>query len=138
MLLGFKTKFPNTTPTNFKEKILDGTKIHTIRAGNRWKPGMKIHYAIGVRTKNCDIFKIGQCISVQPIIMRYGLRNTIIEIMNGDKHSVTFFANTNEYMDALIKNDGFDNPYYFYQWFGLHDINCHFEGQIIHFTYFRY
>lgn len=31
-------------PTNFKEKIQAGVKIHTFRMGDRWQPGMLIHF----------------------------------------------------------------------------------------------
>lgn len=46
MILSFKEQFI--------PKILDGTKIHTIREDkkNRWEAGKKIHFATGVRTKN--------------------------------------------------------------------------------------
>jgi len=46
MILGFKTKFT--------DKILNGSKIHTIRkdSKNRWKVGNTIHFANGIRTKN--------------------------------------------------------------------------------------
>ena len=33
--------------TEFERRIKRGEKIHTIRKGNRWKPGMKIHFYIG-------------------------------------------------------------------------------------------
>jgi len=86
MVLGFKQKFPWGEPTCFREKILlcvagatPGKKVlcdfsqgfqklpkieiypklHTIRAGNRWKPGQKIHMAYGVRTKNYEQFNKG-------------------------------------------------------------------------------
>src|SRR5690554_3897274 len=77
----------NPAPTFFREKILAGVgytwspvvdspvknakeiselyqctitpKIHTIRAGNRWKSGDKIHMAYGSRTKNYQQFNKG-------------------------------------------------------------------------------
>lgn len=33
--------------TEFERKIKRGEKIHTIRKGNRWKPGTKIHFWMG-------------------------------------------------------------------------------------------
>lgn len=41
MILGFKDRFV--------PRILDGTKVHSVRAGNRWKPGMVIHFYQHVR-----------------------------------------------------------------------------------------
>jgi len=82
MILGFKTQIAGQ-PTFFVEKIranvspiLANTwtpKIHTIRHGNRWRAGMKMQLAIGVRTKGYYQFNIGEyaaldhCVSVQEI-----------------------------------------------------------------------
>jgi len=62
MVLGFKPQFV--------PKILDGTKIHTLRkdATQRWKPGRSIQFATGVRTKNYKTFREdGECKCVQTI-----------------------------------------------------------------------
>lgn len=97
MVLGFMTKFPWGEPTLFSEKILHGAgwgsyiekegrltqilsgnqsiykgKIHTMRIGQRWKEGMIIHMATGVRTKkyhqfNKDIPELQRVKSVQRI-----------------------------------------------------------------------
>lgn len=87
MVLGFMKQFPWGEPTFFREKItLEGIKgfgevdvpftfnrkLHTIRAGGRWKPGMKLHMATGVRTKqynqfNKDIPELQKVKSVQRI-----------------------------------------------------------------------
>lgn len=50
MILSFKPQF--------RQKILDGTKIHTIRddPNDRWQAGKIIHAATGVMTKNYDCF----------------------------------------------------------------------------------
>ena len=72
MTLGFSTKFADGTPTQFKGKIMASLlkkaglawnpefppKLHTIRDDphNRWKPGMKIHFATGVRSPRRDDF----------------------------------------------------------------------------------
>ena len=56
MILGFKTHFDDGVPTNFVEKILSGEKIHTLRQSNRWKTGMYLHMATGVRTKKYKQF----------------------------------------------------------------------------------
>ena len=58
MILSFKTYFPNGKGTRFKEKILDGSKIHTIRDGKRiWSPGDDIHFTIKSRTPEQETIK---------------------------------------------------------------------------------
>lgn len=63
MVIGFKKQF--------EAPIKAGTKIHTIRedAHNRWKPGMMMHQATGVRTKYYRCFNETPCISTQQLIM---------------------------------------------------------------------
>lgn len=107
MVLGFKTTI-NGKPTGFPEKILDGTKIHSIRAGNRWKAGMLIHPATGVRTKNYKMITPAplQCISVQKI----NIDMIFLEIFI-DNVTLGF---KNQRLD-FIKNDGFDSVEDFFQ-----------------------
>lgn len=64
MILGFKKQFVS--------KILDGTKIHTIREDkhNRWKIGMKVQCATGVRTKDYNQFHEEWCVSIQRIMFK--------------------------------------------------------------------
>lgn len=114
MVLGFKKQFP--------EKIISGQKIHTIRVGNRWKPGMKIHFATGVRTKNYQQFNSGTCVSVQSIRIYFPSGNVLIDW--------ELFHNK----ELLAKNDGFDSFQEMQDWFGKDGV----EGQIIHWTDFRY
>ena len=122
MILGFKKTF-NNKPTNFKEKILDGRKIHTIRIdkNNRWQSGKTIHFAYDTRTKNYDCFKIGQCISVQEI-----------EILFDGSINVDGYALDRGDIKTLIKNDGFDNLMDFFYWFS--EYGSTFKGKIIHWT----
>jgi len=58
MVLAFKKRFV--------EPIKKGVKIHTIREDktNRWKSGMKVHAATGVRTKNYNCFFESVCIKI--------------------------------------------------------------------------
>lgn len=122
MVIGFKEKF--------KEPILKGAKIHTIRedAHNRWKQGRKIHMATGVRTKNYNQFYEDVCKSIQGIeITRVSdyLNDTIVTV-DGRK------LNLSE-IQQLAWNDGFENLIDFWMWF-----NADFKGKIIHWTDFRY
>lgn len=139
MLLGFKTIFPNGEPTNFKEKILSGEKIHTIRLGNRWEPGMKIHFATDIRTKQCDIFKVGECVSVQKIEILHFYPNIQILIDGNSVYQHYICGSIGfDFFKTLCKNDGLTTSQ-FDEWFGLYqDSARNFEGQIVHWTDFNY
>ena len=130
MVLGFRQIHPVTKElTFFEQKILDGTKIHSIRAGSRWKAGTKIHFATGVRSKKYDCFKEGECVSVQTIIIHppHSGSDTGLVMIDGN--------GLNEYTKALLAtNDGFDNVEDFFKWFGKKI----FRGQIIHWTKYKY
>lgn len=118
MILSFKPQF--------KQSILDGSKIHTIRADktNRWKVGNTIHFATGVRTSDYNCFNKGVCVGVQKIQIRrcYGkdVRIDGIGLSRGD-------------IKNLAINDGFASVESFFDWF-----NEDFEGKIIHWTDFKY
>ena len=142
MVLGFSTHFPNGQPTNFVSKILLGTltalpisnppKIHTIRAGERWKKGDRIHMATGVRTKkyNCfnnDFQTLHYVASVQEILIKNLFDDHNGVWVDGRKLS-------SKELETLAQNDGFDNVNDFWDWFKWQD----FTGQIIHCTNKRY
>jgi hypothetical protein len=136
MLIGYKKQFPWGLPTCFKGKIIDGIKKHTIRADihDRWKPGMLIQHAYGVRTKMYEQFKEGQCISIQTIEILHKSGEVFIKI--DDKHyfdTMSFNYNTMNAINELASNDGFDSIEDFLKWF-----NIDFKGKIIHWTDLRY
>lgn len=122
MILSFKKEFP--------EKILSGEKIHSIRPdpGNRWKPGMKIHFATGVRTKNYEQFMAGECKSVQGIFIDALLRTVIInnKTIKGDQ------------LIWLSAKDGFDHVDDFFEFFFQEYNGEKFTGKLIHWTDFKY
>lgn len=122
MILSFKKEF--------KQPILDGTKIHSIREDryNRWKEGMIIHMATGLRTKDYKQFHEGICKSIQQIeIIRVSdyWNETIVRI-DGRQLDLTE-------IQKLAWNDGFTNLIHFWMWF-----NRGFVGKIIHWTDFKY
>lgn len=162
MILGFTQKFSNGSPTYFKEKILASVglvaingdnikhgaiiadvfspKIHTIRQGNRWKEGMSIQMATGVRTKNYKQFNKGipeleTVKSVQSIKMYFdfhlGLNLKTWAIYIDDN----FYMPVNGAIEKLALNDGFNNVPDFINWFHRKEP---FFGQIIHWTNFKY
>ena len=121
MILGFKERF--------KQPILDGTKIHSIRADkyNRWRSGRAIQMATGVRTKRYECFKTEQCRSVQEIEIGYSdfVENITVKV-DGRMLLV-------EEILQLALNDGFKGVFDFFIWF-----SDGFKGKIIHWTDFRY
>lgn len=135
MILSFKDKFV--------EKILSGEKIHTIREDkhHRWKPGNKIHFATGIRTKNYKQFFEGECKSVQRIIIKcvWDVCPNVTVFIDGKELKA-------EQLISLVKNDGFNT----YNFMGL-NLQDFFEfffpvmgkdkiyvGIIIHWTDFKY
>ena len=124
MVLGFKPQF--------KEPILKKKKKHTIRKdkNDRWKPGMKIHFATGVRTRLYHQFKEGVCKSIQKIEIMYdniSLNGEFVSILV-DGRLIGF-----DEVETLALNDGFEDVSEFLNWF-----NEDFEGKIIHWTDLRY
>ena len=112
-------------------KILSGTKIHTIREDKhrRWKTGRKIHFATGVRTKNYNQFKLGFCVSVQTITMDFRVY-PVPFIVDGKLLSTVDKL-------RLVENDGFDNYFDLFNFFGK-PYDYFFSGVIIHWTSFKY
>ena len=144
MVLGFKQKFADGTDTHFLEKILSISglypyelfprpKIHTFRTGERWKPGMSIQMAYGVRTQhyaqfNKGISALGTCISTQKVSMTtfWGCIRCFID---GRELPYTEIG-------ELAQNDGLTLEQ-FRNWF-FPDGNYEWSGQIIHWTGFKY
>lgn len=128
MILGFSKTFPWDEPTRFVERIKSGKKIHTIREDKheRWREGMKIHFATGTRTPDYNQFEEGVCTGVQHIVIKdCGDFNPIV-LVDGRPLS-------NDALYLLATNDGFNNIQHFRKWF-----DSDFEGRLIHWTDYRY
>ncbi|QTE36009.1 hypothetical protein J3L18_23130 [Mucilaginibacter gossypii] len=133
MVIGFKKQF--------EAPIKAGTKIHTIRedAHNRWKPGMMMHQATGVRTKYYRCFNETPCISTQQLIMfmekddEGGLSVLVMKI--GQR------ILTEAEQEQLAINDGFPSLYEFKKWWYpelAKQPDYFMFRKIIHWTNFRY
>ncbi|MEL3904423.1 MAG: hypothetical protein P1P63_04860 [Treponemataceae bacterium] len=128
MIIPFKERFV--------EPILNGSKIHTIRADrpNRWRMGKHIHFATGARTKNYNCFKTGRCYCVQKINIEWKhLNKAVVRI---DDKIFGIYENQNRFdyqLQELANNDGFNRMSDFFDFF-----NVDFEGKIIHWTNFKY
>lgn len=126
MILGFRERFKNGQNTFFEDYIQIGVKKHSIREDqhNRWKPGMLIQFAYGVRTKSYRQFNERVCLSVQTIKIE-----TIpqIKIVVDDRELSPIEV------AELIYNDGFTSQKEFTAWF-----KNSFSGKIIHWTDLKY
>ena len=126
MILSFNKE--NIEKRNFKEKILNGTKIHTIREDkhNRWKPGMSIQfYAMNPRNGGKK-FAEGVVTKIEFVEM-----STYIEVVDRFLPDNGQFIHTNICLDFELndfaKNDGFESWEEMKEFFP----EC-FEGKIIY------
>lgn len=132
MILGFTKKIKGGKPTEFREKVLDGRKIHSIREDkhDRWREGMSIEMAYGVRSDdyeqwNADRPDLQTCTGTQPFEIKWKGHDYQVRV---DGHRLTPAE-----VEQLAKNDGFDELVDFLTWF-----SSDFKGKIIHWTKMRY
>lgn len=124
MILAFKKQFV--------PKIIDRTKIHTIREDkkNRWKIGMKVHMSTGVRTSNYNCFAESEVYKIDTIRFKWFVISPFgIELGKGVNVYINDkdVTNRKDIIDRLVKNDGFASRKEFFEWF-----NTDFSGKIIH------
>lgn len=142
MIAGYKLINPYTKqPTGFVEKIQNGTKIHTIRRGDRWGKAfdkaqvegrdLLIQHCTGVRTKHFKNFQTDKVVGVQRIFICEHNGELLITIDN------KVISDTRQ--NVISKCDGFENRNDFANWF-ISDIkeNGLFFGEIIHWTELKY
>lgn len=108
-------------------------KLHTIRAGKRWRPGMMIDFWINTRTK--DQFRFAPrvpVLSVQDITIKHGFakshRRVYVDTWQMPINDPNVMG-----VEELAINDGFPDVDSFFRWF-----DSDFEGQIIHWTDLKY
>ncbi|WP_338814084.1 hypothetical protein V9L05_01420 [Bernardetia sp. Wsw4-3y2] len=106
-------------------------KLHTIRAGSRWRAEMKIHFGINPRSKNYFQFApVIPCVSVQEIEIRHKLIGAFIEKVYVFIDGIKIHE---EKIKILARNDGFENVDDFFKFF-----HQDFTGQIVHWTDRKY
>lgn len=134
MVLSFSQTYPQGKtlkgkPTNFKPKIRAGIKIHTMREdkNNRWKVGMSIQLAHGVRTKYYDCFMEAVCTRIDTVRIEYKGAQGTPEVFINDRRLGIFE------MILLATNDGFDSFAEFLEWFCVSG-----TYRLIHWTEFVY
>jgi hypothetical protein len=139
MVLGFSERWKGE-PTNFVEHVLSGRKWHTVRWGNRWREGMAIQFATGVRTKNYRCFHVGKVAKVQRVKVipsvpdperpqTYLPRVLVARGVQQVLQPLCAFE-----LMAFAINDGFDSAYDLNRWFAetcRENNTTAFRGQII-------
>ena len=135
MILSYKKKYLWGKQTNFKEKILEGTKVHTFREDphGRWLAGRHIHHAHGVRTKYYDCFLENDCVSVQSVQIHHYESEPPMQRIEIIIDGEVVLSPHCELMEKIAKNDGFGSVDDFFKWF-----NTDFHGKIIHWTNLKY
>jgi hypothetical protein len=116
MILNFKKEF--------KPLILDRVKKTTIRQGNRWKEGGKIHFYTGSRTKDAEQFAAGTVLQVVPVLIWPNAR--LISFWKGDG----FYLMTPLMLSGLVKIEGFDSKEAFFEFF-RNNYGAEMRGQLI-------
>ena len=143
MILGFKEYWNKNKqiPTQFKEQIFVGLKIHSIREDkrNRWKAGVLIEMTYDDRTPDCEIFHNETCtgtqrFEIEEMVMYSSEHCFVTESEKLFKISVDGRPLLLSEMEELASNDGFVNIGDLLIWFG----EKNFTGKIIHWTDFRY
>ena len=135
MILGYKTHYPKWMTkkgwqTFFPEKINAGIKTHSIREDkhNRWKVGMSIQHATGVRTKNYNKFKDDKCTGIESVWISCHPKKIV---------SINGIVLNHDQVYHVAKNDGFDCVEDFFEWFAIKEKEV-FKGKIIHWTDRKY
>lgn len=112
--INFKTKWPNGSPTNFREMILEGRKPHTIRPVRQHpiKPGQMLYLNTGMRTSHCERIMAIPCLKVRPISIYFdeNYMHPPMVCLNGMPLS-------NEQIVKLVANDGMESKEQFFEFF---------------------
>ena len=147
MILSFSRNFPWDEPTNFKYKILAGTKNFTFRTGNRWEVDKKIHFYDGsprapltppaneffldrqmFTTKSQDSDHAIVC-AIEWFFMKIDPIGEPIKVVKGRGKLYAEYQiqltignlniDTDDLMDYVARNDGFEKTLHFMWFFHL-------------------
>jgi hypothetical protein len=133
MLLGFKKKFA--------PKIINGSKIHTVRNFRKVKPklGETLYMYTGLRTRNCELITNKETLKGIDIVRIY-ISHVSCEIWINIEYKD---QNSNnklnlQQMEEFAINDGFDDLPDFIKWWmdGYNLVD--FRGNLLHWTNSRY
>lgn len=147
-------------PTNFKNKVQTGEKVHTIRSGHRWRPGQVVHFWEGSPRnqrpplpseffidpsspagRQIPCWTIGEDPSDPPRVLVPAIERIQIDYTNQvqelDRPAIYIGGQeiSEEDFYLLAANDGLQ-PDEFILWFAKEawKTNRIFDGQIVHWT----
>jgi hypothetical protein len=142
MICTFSTSFPSYhpragEPTDFIRKILAGEKIHTIRAGHRWKDGDMMDFRHwSDKPYRSPMVKFWQPLPIRTQSIVIELYNHYLKIrIDNKKRPVVRKLAINDGLSMGIC--GIANPD-FLDWFSHGKKEWEFEGQILHWTGLKY
>ena len=106
--------------SRFVPMILDGSKPHTIRRRRKrpTKVGDMLCLYTGMRTKQCKLIVVTECVKVEPI--------TICPFKNHLASPI------NVPIDEFVHNDGFESVDAFFEFFRRYKAECLNDFEIIH------
>ena len=145
MTIGYRESFPRrhkrageAIPTHFEQKILDGTKRHTLRKFardryKRWATASYIHHSVRTRTTEVRMFRVQK----NP----KNLQTVRLEMTEAGKIDIyitgAILGNGHQLNDEqraiFIANDGFDSEQDFVEWFEWDVKRGENEYLLIHF-----
>jgi len=112
----------------FVPMILDGSKVHTIRRRRKHpiKVGVKLFLYTGMRTKQCKLIAVIECVKVEPIVIMPDEKSLFIpNIYNGwDLLSVNA-------INQIAHEDGFEDAYDFFDFFKRYREEVLYDFEII-------
>lgn len=126
------------TKPEFEQLIKDGIKKHTIRAdkGNRWKVGNSIHFWRGNPRNTRGKVKprqFGTGVASRVETVRMEFKDLHLLEVHDIVRLGTYVLETSQELDALAKNDGFNNWSEMLEWFD--NDSRQFIGKIIFWDY---
>ena len=132
MILGFKAQFV--------PYVLDGSKTHTIRAGQRWKAGMRADLFQNVRQKNMSLLFRAPVVRVEEICIFEDPNEVVGIAIQGERLTQAecdLFAYRDGFRDGLTDAEPYGTVGAFEQmvefWRRTHNLSAEpFQGQIIH------
>jgi hypothetical protein len=113
----------------FVPLIVNGTKIHTIRSGQRWSVGQSIHFCTTGPQGAHQFRPNGTVTAVQAVI--------ITKKQNTGRFEVDGRPLLGAELSEFARRDGFESPVQLLRFF-IENYTLPFAGQLVHWTDVRY
>ena len=140
MVLTIYTEYKNGQKSSFVEKILDGSKKHSIRedVDGQWASGLKIQFVTGDSVEDYNQFTSGTCKSIQLIEISRSRGDQMQVKVDGKALCI-------DEIKLLAANDGFDTLRDLFDFIvpvdtkqALQLQKNSFKGKLIHWTDLKY